>query len=250
MKTSSILKIKKALIIVFWLLLWQIVSLVYNKPLILPSLFDCINSLFGLLDNSNFYLAIFSTLAKSLLGFLAAYIIGIFISYLCFINDLLFEFINPIVQLLKATPISSVVIFVLIFSSNSYISSIISFIVVFPVVFYCCLNGYRNCNKNLVELANVFQLPNRVKFIYIWPNLIIPYLQSISDSTVSLAIKSSVASELIGLTANSIGLQFYYCKLNLQNAELICYTFIIVLAAYALEKGVKRLLNVIGGYHD
>ena len=214
MKTSSISKIKKALIIVFWLLLWQIVSLVYNKPLILPSLFDCINSLFGLLDNSNFYLAIFSTLAKSLLGFLAAYIFGIFISYLCFINDLLFEFINPIVQLLKATPISSVVIFVLIFSSNSYISSIISFIVVFPVVFYCCLNGYRNCNKNLVELANVFQLPNRIKLLYIWPNLITPYLQSISDSTVSLAIKSSVASELIGLTANSIGLQFYYCKLN------------------------------------
>ena len=95
MKTSSISKIKKALIIVFWLLLWQIVSLVYNKPLILPSLFDCINSLFGLLDNSNFYLAIFSTLTKSLLGFLAAYIIGVFISYLCFINDLLFEFINP-----------------------------------------------------------------------------------------------------------------------------------------------------------
>ncbi|MGN1398545.1 MAG: ABC transporter permease [Erysipelotrichaceae bacterium] len=250
MKTSSISKTKKILIIAFWLALWQIVATIYNKPIIFPSLSDCLASFAVLITQKTFYVAVFSTLTKSLLGLILAYFFAISLAFLCYKHNLLFEMVNPLIQLVKATPVSSIIIFILVFSSSNYLSSIISFIVVFPVVFYCCLNGFKSCDKGIVELAEVFELSFGDKAFYIWRILLTPYLQSISDSTVSLALKSAVACELIGLTANSIGLQFYYCKLNLQNSELICYSFVIVLSAFLIEKGLKLLINSLGGCHD
>lgn len=243
MKTSTTLMIKKVLIILFWLMIWQLLATFINKPLIFASFTDCLYRFSQLLVDRTFYLSLFTTLSETLLGLLIAFILAILLAYFCYKHKLIQEIIDPLIAVLKSVPVVSIAIMLLIWQGNKFLSFFVSFSVVFPNVYYSLLVSFNNTNQHLLDACKIYKLSNKDIFIHIHLFNIRNVLIAITQSCISMAFKSTVASEVISLTSNSMGLQLYYCKLNLDTAGLSCYTFTLILLSYLTEKVIMKILE-------
>ena len=85
---------------------------------------------------------------------------------------------------LKAVPVASFVILVLIWAGSRNLSVVISFLVVLPVIYVNTLAGLQSTDPKLLEMAVVFRMPvwRKIRFIYL-PALV-PYLVIILVSAV------------------------------------------------------------------
>lgn len=243
MKTSITSTIKKTLIILFWLIIWQLLATFINKPLIFASFTDCLYRFSQLLIDKTFYLSLFITLSETLLGLFIAFVLAILLSYFCYKHILFQEIIDPLIAVLKSVPVVSIAIILLIWQGNKFLSFFVSFSVVFPNVYYSLLVSFNNTDKHLLDACNIYKLSNKEIFIHIHLFNIRNVLIAITQSSISMAFKSTIASEVISLTTNSMGLQLYYCKLNLDTSGLFCYTFTLILLSYLSEKIIMKILE-------
>ncbi len=242
--------LRKILIVIGWIIIWQIIAVIINKPVLLASFTDCCQALITLLGKQAFYQAIFHSIALIVCGIVLGYLLGILIGYLSARVPLLQEILEPILLLMKSVPVACFAILVLIWVGSNSLADIVSFIVIFPQVYYATIHGIQNQDQQLVEMAKINRMKKTDQLLYLDRIAITPYLLTISSNAVSMGVKSSIAAEIIGLARNSIGQQLYYDKLYLNTAELFCYSFIIVLISFLLEKIVIMIIRKLGGRYD
>ena len=106
-----------------------------------------------------------------------------------------------------------------------------------------CLRGLRAENREMQEVATVFQLPWRKRFRYIELPKIRPFLLSACRVTTGMAWKAGIAAEIIGVPNGSIGKMLYTAKIYLDTDDLLAWTVISVVAEKVFLAGLSRLLN-------
>lgn len=251
MKTSILSKIiKKLLIFIFWLLLWQIIAKIINNPILFVSPLDCLIRFIYLLKDINYYKAILTTLTETLIGLTFAYIFAILLSYVAYKHKIIKDFFNPLITVLKSVPVVSIAIIILIWQGNKFLSFFVSFSVIFPNVYFFALSAFELTDKKILEAAKIYRLKSKEIFLYIYRPNLISTLQTTIESSISMAFKSTVAAEVIGLTSQSIGLQFYYGKITLDTASLFCYTITLIILISIIEKITIKLFSLLGGKYD
>lgn len=240
-------KINKFLIILFWLILWQIVASLINKPYIFASFSETLITLFSLIQTKTFWLAIFKTFTYTVMGFSLAFVFSLLLAIIAYKSKLFESFITPLFFILKTVPIASIIIIILIWFGSKYLSIYISFIVVFPQLYYAILSGLKNVNKEFLEVAKVFRFSFFQKILYVYRLSVTPFLKNSINTACSLAFKSTVAAEIIGNTINTIGEQIYYSKIYLDSASLFSYSIILITISYFFERTITYLIYKLGG---
>jgi len=76
---------------------------------------------------------------------------------------------------------------------------------------------------------------------------VFPYLLSAGSVAVGMAWKAGVAAEVIGVVSGSVGRKLYDAKIYFQNADLLCWTVMIILLSVAGEKLFRFLMKTIYG---
>ncbi|MDO4439140.1 MAG: ABC transporter permease subunit [Eubacteriales bacterium] len=181
---------------------------------------------------------------KTIGGFLLASLISIFAAFLSYYFKIIQELLDPFISLIKAIPVASYVILVLIWiRGSSYLSFVIAFLVVFPVSYINILNGLINTDKKLLELAKIFHVSFFKKLKYVYIPAIKPFLLSSFETTIGMSWKSGIAAELIGQPQNTIGYYLYQSKVFLDTADLFAWTFVIVILSYVFEKICTLLIK-------
>lgn len=242
--------LRRILIIVFWLTVWQITAMIINQPILLDSFSDTLKALFSSLKSLDFYLSVFKTLSFTLIGLLLSYTLAILLAVLSYRNRLIEELFSPLLSVMKAIPVASFAILVIIWFGNEFLTIFVSFIVVFPQIYFAVLNGLNNTDEKMLQAAKVYRLSFKEKALYIYRLAVTPLLLSASQSAISMAFRSSIAAEVIGTTTRTIGQQLYYSKLYLDTAQLFSWTFVIILMSVLCEKALLYLLKRLGGnYH-
>ena len=121
------------------------------------------------------------------------------------------------------------------------------FLIIIPIIYQNVLEGLRAENREMQEVATVFQLPWRKRFRYIELPKIRPFLLSACRVTTGMAWKAGIAAEIIGVPNGSIGKMLYTAKIYLDTDDLLAWTVIIVVISVVAEKvflaGLSRLLN-------
>jgi NitT/TauT family transport system permease protein len=149
--------------------------------------------------------------------------------------------------MIKSVPVASFVVICLIWLSARNLSVFISFLIVIPIIYQNVLEGLRAENREMQEVATVFQLPWRKRFRYIELPKIRPFLLSACRVTTGMAWKAGIAAEIIGVPNGSIGKMLYTAKIYLDTDDLLAWTVIIVVISVVAEKvflaGLSRLLN-------
>ena len=246
---SSILNrkeiVKKISVIIFWIFIWLIASLIMDNKLLLPSPIDVLRSLFELLKFKDFYLMVANTFFRIISGFILATILGIILSVLAYKSSIFKFFIQPLLSIIKATPVASIIILALVWISSKNLSVFISFLMVLPTIYTSILKGLESTDKKMLEMAMVFKVKGYKLVRYIYIPSIKPYLISASSLALGLCWKAGVAAEVIGLPSKTMGEALYTAKIYLNTSELFAWTLFIVAISFFVEKLFISLLNRI-----
>ena len=234
---------RRIMIILFWLAVWQLAGLVIRNDIIFASPADVARSFAALLPDPGFWISIGWSFGKILAGFFLAFLSGVLLGSLAFRFRFLKELLEPVITLAKSIPVASFVILALIWIGSANLSVFISFLVVLPMIYVNTIAGLESTDEKLVEMARVFSLPlpRRIRFLYI-PALT-PYLVSSCRIALGMSWKSGIAAEVIGVPAHTIGERLYMAKIYLATSDVFAWTIVIILISSLFERLFLRLLE-------
>lgn len=234
------------LIIAFWLMIWQIVCLFVDNPIFFAGPLEMIKELAHMAGRRDFIDSVLHSLLRIMGGFCIAFLLACLLASAAYHCRLLEDLLSPFVTFIKSVPVASVVVLLLIWFGAKYLSIYVTFMVVFPNIYLNVLNGLKNTNKDLLEMAEVFRLPFIQKLFYIYCPAVMPYLLSGAVISVGMSFKSGVAAEVIGLPVSSIGEGLYNAKIYLNTAGVFAWTAVIILLSSLVEWLVVWLLKQFG----
>ena len=119
----------------------------------------CFETPFTLVTEPVFWQSLLFSGARIGAGFLLGAAVGIAGAALAGRFSIAEELLTPLVAAVKAVPVASFVILILIWVSSKNLSVVISFLMVFPILYTNTRNGLRELDTALLEMTDVFQVP-------------------------------------------------------------------------------------------
>ena len=231
---------RRLLAAAFWLMLWQLASVSVGQPILLASPLETLARLIQLAGTAAFWRSALFTLGHILAGYALAAAAGVLLAVLAGRFSAVADLLAPLLSAMRSVPVASFVIAALIWVPSRRLSVLICFLIVLPVVYAGALDGLRQIDRQLMEMARVFRMPrlNRLRAVEL-PALL-PSLRSALSVSIGLAWKSGVAAEVIGIPSGSIGEKLYKAKVYLATPDLFAWTVAIVL----LSAGCAKLLKL------
>ena len=222
--------------IVFWLMIWQAASVFVGQEILLASPVSVIKRLTELIVMGDFWKSVVFSFVRIILGFSLALILGTVLAALSsafFAVEVLME---PLIMVIKATPVASFIILCLIWIPSRNLSVFISFLMVLPVIYTNILEGIRQTDSKILEMAKVFRVNLRRQIRYIYVSQVLPYFLSACRLSLGMCWKAGVAAEVIGVPSGSIGEKLYNAKIYLNTPDLFAWTIVIIVISFVFEK--------------
>lgn len=237
--------IKKFIIILFFLVLWQVVAFFANKDLLIgiPTPFSVAMAFIRLSKNISFWLSALYSLYRVLIGFLFAVIVATILAVLCQKVKILNEFISPVLRLMRAVPVAAFIILVFLWVKEKNIPTLIAFLTVLPIIWENTYNALCSVDKNLIEMALVMGMKKGSILRYITFPSIKPAYSAALITGLGFAWKSGVAAEVISRTEISLGNLLWIGKNAIDYDEVFAVTAVIVLFSVIFEYLLKMTLS-------
>ena len=245
MKAKALKILKIILITLFWLGIWEVISLIINKPLLFPTPIKVIEKLFNLIITLDFWKITLLSLLRVGFGIIIAIILGSIIGVLCSFSKISYSIISPFVTVIKSTPVASFIILfiVLIKNGNEITPIIISSLMVFPIVFSNVYKGFENVDKNLIEVCKIYKVPFKQKISALYIPSLMPYFSSALLSSIGLGWKAGIAAEVLCTPKISIGTELFNGKQYFENIDVFAWTVTVVIISLVFEIAITKLFK-------
>ncbi len=236
--------------VIFWFLLWHIVSIIIDSKLILVSPLTVVGHLFVFIKEAEFWSTVLSSFVKIIGGFLLALLTGSMWAALSAKYKRIKQLLWPVILAIKTVPVASFIILALFWFSSQNLSVFISFLMVFPIIYTNVLKGIEETDEKLVEMAEVFQISsiNKIRSLYI-PQ-IMPYFRAGCSISLGLCWKSGIAAEVIGMPAGSMGERLQQAKVYWETADVLAWTVVIVIISLVFELLFLKILDKITAWWE
>lgn len=240
-------RIIRVLAVAFWIAVWQGVSLAVGSEILVASPARTFGALLSLLREGAFYRAVLGSLMRICAGFALALALGIALGALSFVVGWVRALLHPVVSVVKATPVASLVILALIWISSKNLSIFISFLMVFPIMYENMLAGLESADAKLLEMGQVFHLSRMARIRAIYLPAAYPFLLSAARLSLGMCWKSGIAAEVIGQPRQSIGAELNQAKLFFNTPDLFAWTVTIIVVSVVFERlvlcGIRALMR-------
>lgn len=240
---SNYLKILRAfLVLLFWLFLWEILSLLIGNQFLLPNIKSTARELFLLLSDMDSYRFMLLTLLRVCFGLLLGIILGVGLGILAHTSSIVHSLLSPFITVIRSTPVASFIVVLWVIFSGDVLSVFVAFLMVMPIIWQSTVDGFNSIDKSLEEVALIFRFGymKRLRLI-VFPALLKFLLPSIITS-VGLAWKAEIAAEIIAYTKNSIGQEINDAKYFMETPRVFAWTVIVILFSIILERTTKFIL--------
>ncbi|MCL2388264.1 MAG: ABC transporter permease subunit [Defluviitaleaceae bacterium] len=237
--------LKTVAVIVFWLLVWEVVTVLVASDIVIVSPRVAFARLYQLAQTVNFWVSIGTSLGRVLLGFVLALGCGVALAALSSRFKIVHALVLPAINVLNAVPIASFTILALMAFHASNLSVFIAFVTVLPIVFHNTKKGIENTDPLLLEMADVFRIPVWKRVLFIYVKTVAPYVVSAASVGIGFAWKSGIAAELIGVVSGTIGANLHNARIFLNTADVFAWTIAIILLSYVMERGFKVVFKEV-----
>lgn len=232
-KGSARIKIWAALL---WVVVWEAAARLIGQEILLVSPVIVLRRFLELITVSEFWKSVFFSFCRIAGGFFSALLAGIILAWISAFCRFIKELAAPLIAVIKATPVASFIILILIWVPSRNLSFVISFLMVLPVIYTNVLHGIENTDRELLEMAEVFRIPYPRRIRYIYLSEMMPYVRAACSVSLGLCWKAGIAAEVIGIPAGSIGEKLYEAKVYLETSDLFAWTGTIILLSICFEK--------------
>lgn len=227
--------VRMALIVLFWLVLWEIADRVIDNRIILVGPTHILMALAEQVGQSDFWVTCGASFLRIAVGFVLSFIGGFVLALVCYRYKLIRDFLEPIMIMLKTVPMISFVIMLLIWVGNQALTIYLSFLIVLPIIYTNTLQGLQSVDVQLLEMAQVFHMAPWKKFMFIYRPAFMPFVLSASKLALGMSWKSGIMAEVIGTPKPSIGREMYAAKTYLQTSNLFAWTIVVVILSVLFE---------------
>lgn len=238
--------------VVFWLVVWQGAGMMLaarysHGHLLLASPLDAVARLLELALTAAFWQSVAGSAAHILGGFLVSCVGGVVLAALAARFTRVEELLSPLVAAVKAVPVVSFIILALVWLKAEQLPLFIAALMVFPPVYLQVLEGIRQTDRQLLEMASVFRVPVLRRMTGIYLPAVLPYFRTAVSLGLGLCWKSGVAAEVIGLPAGSIGEALYNSKVYFMTPDLFAWTAVIVTVSIVFERLFLGAVDALAG---
>lgn len=242
-KTLSAHALTRCAPVAFWLVVWQVASMLDSSGILLCGPLDALLALCRLSSTQTFWSSIWFSTLRIVAGVLLGYIIAGVLAAASWHTSTVRILLQPALLAIKSTPVACVVVILLIWTGAANVSVITVLLLVVPAIYFALCAGLDNMDAGQRDLFEIFGVRGRRRFFaLIWP-AILPYLEAASSTVLGMSWKAGIATELIGVPAGSLGERIYQAKLLLETPDLFAWTFCVICLSWLFEHGAMALLR-------
>ena len=143
---------RRVLIVLFWLLVWQCVSWIIGNKILLEGPIGVIGRLIEDLQTLEYYQTVGASVLRIMGGLVCGVVLAVFIGVLAWKNKIAEEFLLPLMQFLKAAPITCFVVLLLIWAGSENLAFYIALLVAFPPVYFNLLEGLKQMDEKMLGI--------------------------------------------------------------------------------------------------
>ena len=229
--------------ILFWFGVWEFASWRIGKALLFPPPRAVFRTLWELLKTESFYKITGRSIWNVLSGILSATAIGVVLAIITHRVSLLRDLTLPLMTVIKATPVASFIVLLLIWIGSVKVPSIITFLIVLPVVWTNLDEGLERQDEKLLQVTKIYGFSTIKTLRLLTIPTIKPYFISACRTSLGLAWKAGIAAEIIANPRGTIGTKLGAAKLYLNTEEMFAWTLTVIVLSLLLEFGAMALLN-------
>ena len=234
---------RKVLIWLFYFILWQIIAMIVNQSVILPSFLDVLNRLVYILSDVSFYNHLFITLFRVILGTLSAFVLSFIFAILSYDFKLINQGLKPLVLVSKTIPNITYILLVLIWFSREMSVFFVTLLILFPVLYTQISTGLLGINPEHLEVLKLYP----ETYFHRLTKVIIPLIRiSLFEGlkgALSLGFKVGVMAEILGQVQPGLGYLMHIARMNFETVDLFAYTAIMIMVVVLFEKSMDFIKN-------
>lgn len=234
---------KAALILLFWLLLWQLAYRMVGKDVILPSPVETFLTMWEMVFTRGFYLDVSATMYRVTIGIIFSFATGLVTAIAAYLIPLVKDVLGFAVRFLMSTPVMAVIIFALLWLSSDQVPIFVCFLMCYPIAYTNILSGLESLDREYIEMSRIYRIRRRDMIRSIYIPFVGPHIKSALSLTTGLSWKTVVAAEVLSSPKFSMGYNLLNAKVYLETESLFAWIIAIVLLSMIFEKAVKFVLS-------
>lgn len=236
---------KRALTIIAWLVIWQLIAVALGNPWLLSGPVETTQTWGQLVLTASFWQAIASSIARIAIGYGIAFVAGCVLGYLAAKLPGLRTFLKPAILVVKSAPIVCVIALLLVAVGSHVTTAIVVGLVVFPQFYHAVMEAALARDSEVDKILDVFGVSSMRRALCVEFVAFGASIRAATATAAGLAWKSGVAAELIGLPGISIGEGVYLAKISLDSASIIAWTATVIVLSWLSEKLLIRLVDAV-----
>jgi NitT/TauT family transport system permease protein len=233
--------------IILFLAFWYILSVIIDKPRILPSPFLVAEKLFSLiLGRSVFglsYVHLGVTLYRLFVGFIIGFIVGSLLGILMGRLPRIYDLFENVAWIFICVPaVIWSFILLLIFGASNITAMGVSIALIMPKVMLNVAEGTKSFPDELLEMAHSYNASRVMKVRDMYIPYLLPYFFSSARIGLSTGLQIVIVAELVGINSG-IGYMIDYWWREFWLAPIIAWGLFLVITGVIIEFGVFRTLE-------
>lgn len=217
------------------LLLWGIIARLVDNPVKIPSPLETLRALKIIVTDDVFYIQILTSTKRFLTGFSISLLLGVVLGMLSGFFTPIYYLLKPIVLTQRAVPTMGVILLALIWFNREVAPILVCVLVIFPIIYSAVVSGIRQIDKQLLEMATIYELSGKRKLRHLYLPSIKSSLLSVASAAIGLNIKINIAAEVLSQPRYAIGTGFQMEKVALNTAGVFAWSIVAILLAGFFE---------------
>ena len=230
---------------VFWITVWALCARAVGKELILPGPLRVARTLVSLAGTEPFWRSILTTFLRILTGYLAGVALASVLAVLTFSFKTADALLSPVIRIVRATPVASFIILLLLWVGRTNVPVIISMLMVVPVVWENLMQAASAVDVKLLEMGKAYAFGPAGLFRHIYVPSLLPALEAGCLTAMGLAWKSGIAAEVLSQPKLAIGTSIYNSKVYLETPELFAWTLTVIVLSILIETLIRKLISFV-----
>jgi NitT/TauT family transport system permease protein len=222
------------------LLVWHVIALWLNNPVLLPSPWKAMAEVVRMFLHPAFYREWLYTILRGLAGFAIALMLALCIGLASASWRPAWFLFSPLLGAVRSTPVISFILLALIWFGSENVPVFIAILTMLPLISFGIIDGIRNTDGELLEMANSFRVSrwNVIRHIYV-PSLL-PFLFNGMSNAMGFGWRAVIIGEVLSQPFRGIGSRMRDAQNYLNVPELIGWTLVAILTGYLFETLVRR----------
>lgn len=222
------------------LLLWHAIALWLNNPVLLPSPWKALAEVVRMFLLPSFYREWFFTILRGLAGFIIAMLLSWCIGLVSTTWRPSWFLFSPLLGAVRSTPVISFILLALIWFGSENVPVFIAILTMLPLISFGIIDGIRNTDKELLEMANSFKVSRWKVIQHVYIPSLLPFLFNAISNAMGFGWRAVIIGEVLSQPFRGIGSRMRDAQNYLNVPELIGWTLVAILTGYLFETLIRN----------